>query len=170
MGNSKWWIAALVVSLIINVALAGFVAGRLSHPGGPPVTLDPALGLFRVLHELPSERQEALRPAVREHFRAMRGDIRRMRTAQGNINDALIEQPFEADDLEAALLRFRQALLASQEGSHEALVAIVGAMTPEERLLLRNAMARRDHGERGNRRHGGERHPDQRQPGAGAPH
>ena len=140
--RSKWLIAALVLSLAGNLALAGFVAGRISAPPPVPAGLDPMLGMFRVLHALPEARREVLRPEVRAGFRGLRDELRRMRSAQHGINAALIAEPFDQEALAAALARFRAALLDSQEHNHEALIRIAGRMTTSERQLLRDAMTR----------------------------
>jgi uncharacterized membrane protein len=140
--RSKWLIAALVVSLAGNLALAGFVAGRVSAPAPVPAGLDPTLGMFRMLHALPEERRDALRPEVRASFRGLRDELRRMRNAQHGINEALTAEPFDREALAAALTRFRAALLDSQEHNHAALTRIADEMTAGERRLLRDAMTR----------------------------
>jgi uncharacterized membrane protein len=141
--RSKWLMLALVVSVVLNLLLAGFVIGRLSGPGPVPAALDPSVGMFRVLPRLPEPRREALEPRVREHFRALRDELRRMRATQRSINQALAAEPFSAEDLTAALARFRAALLASQEQNHALLVDIAADMSAAERRLLRDAMTRR---------------------------
>ena len=140
--RNKWLIAALVISLAANLALAGFVAGRIGAPPPAPAGLDPTLGMFRVLHDLPEARREALRPEVRASFRGMRDELRRLRNAQRDINEALTAEPFDDEAMAAALARFRAALLDSQEHNHAALIRVAGRMTVEERRLLRDAMTR----------------------------
>jgi uncharacterized membrane protein len=141
MQNSrKWMIAGLVVSVVLNLALAGFVVGRMLEPRLAPPRMDPSLAVFPALRELPEARREALRPIVREQFRHLRGDMRRMRHAQRSIHSTLTTEPFSEVALADALAEFRTALLASQEGSHAALVRLAQALTPEERRMLATAM------------------------------
>ena len=142
MRNNKWVLAGLVVSVALNLALAGFVAGRMTGPGPVPATMDPSLSLFRVIHQLPEERRDAFRTTVREHFRGMHGDLRRMRQAQRGINEALEREPFDAEALDSALQRFRSALLEGQQDNHALLVRVAATMTPQERQALRDAMTR----------------------------
>ncbi len=146
--RNKWLITGLLVSLAINVALTGFVAGRLAPHGPRPADFDPALGPLRMLRDLPEERRDALRNAVRAHFRGMRGDIQRLRAAQREINEALAEEPFEPNHMRTALDGFRSALMDSQVDNHESLVQIAAAMTPAERRMLREAMTRSRHDRR----------------------
>ncbi len=145
MWRRNWLTIALVVSVALNVALAGFVLGRLSGRPAAPAVLEPAIGLFRVVRELPEPRREELRPVLRQHMRSLRPEIRAIREAQERINAALGQQPFAGNDLAAALEEFRAALLASQIRSHGLLVQIAAAMTPEERLLLRRTLTRPPH-------------------------
>lgn len=143
MRSRKWLVFGLVASLAINLALAGFVVGRLGAPGLAPVALDPSLGLIRVVRGLPDDRREALSGELREHFRSLRPNIRQMRVAQRQINESLAEEPFQPQALTEALATFRGALLDSQQHSHEVLVAIAARMTPDERRQLGEAMTRR---------------------------
>lgn len=147
MWRRSWLTIALVVSLALNLALGGFLLGRLSHPAAPAV-LEPGIGLFRVMRELPEPRREELRPVLRAHLRSLRPEIRAIREAQQRIDAALGRQPFAANDLAAALEDFRAALLASQVRSHGFLVQVAAAMTPEERVLLRRTLTRRPHSHR----------------------
>jgi len=142
MRNRRWLIIGLIVSLTVNLALAGFVIGRMSRPGPAPGVLDPSLSLFRVIRELPDERRDNFRPTMREHFRALRVDIRRMRAAQRGINEALAQEPFEPEALNGALQEFRAALLDGQQDNHQVLVEVAATMTPEERRMLLEAMKR----------------------------
>jgi uncharacterized membrane protein len=148
MRNRRWLVVTLIVSLAVNLALAGFVAGRISRPESGFSMLDPSISLFRVIRELPEARRDEFRPTVREHFRAVRGDIRRMRRAQRGISQALASEPFEPDELDRSLHEFRAALLDVQQGNHRVLVTVAGAMAPEERQMLLEAM-KRPHRSRG---------------------
>lgn len=148
MRTGKWLTIALVTSVALNLALVGFLAGRLSLAPGLAVPPDPSLGAFRVLREFPESRREALRPLLREHLQAGRADLRRMRNAQERIQRALQAEPYDPTALDAALAEFRQALAASQQHGHEALSRLAAHMTPDERRQLLTAMAHRprEHG------------------------
>lgn len=161
MCNRNWLVIGLIVSLAVNLALAGFVVGQMSRPGPVPAALDPSLSLFRVLREMPEPRRESFRSTVKEHFRTLRGDIRRIRAAQRGIEQALAREPFEAEALETALAAFRVALLNGQEDNHEVLVEVATQMTAEERQVLLSAMKRPRHDHR--------RPASDKRPGNGAP-
>lgn len=162
MPSRKWLIALLVASLAVNLALGGFLIGRMSRPDRPAM-LDPSLSLFRVVRTLPDARRDAFRPTLRAHFRELRGDIRELREAQRGIEAVLTEEPFRPEALDEALTEFRTALLDSQQRNHRLLVDVAATMTADERAKLVEEMKRprlmhrrsRDH----DVRHGPERAP-----------
>lgn len=141
MRNRKWLVIGLVLSVGANLALAGYLVGQMSRPDRPPM-LDPSLSLFRVVRELPDARRDLFRPTMREHYRVLRGDIRRLREAQRGIDQALAREPFEAEALALALESFRGALLTSQQDNHALLVNVAASMTADERQKLLQAMER----------------------------
>jgi uncharacterized membrane protein len=138
--SRKWMLVALAISVGINLALAGFMAGRVIEPRFVPPRLDPALAFFPAVRQLPEARRDVLRPIMRAEFGSARPNMRRMIAAQRAINDALTAEPYSENALAAALAEFRGALLASQEDSHAALVRLAGALTQDERNLLAGAM------------------------------
>jgi uncharacterized membrane protein len=139
MQTSKWLTISLALSVAINLALVGFLAGRAGLRPGMAMPPDPSLGAFRVLRQIP------LRPLLREQLEAVRPDLHRLRGAQADVRSALDAEPYDARALEAALAEFREALAASQKHSHEALERLAAHMTREERRQLLAAM---DHGPR----------------------
>lgn len=159
MRNRNWLVIGLVLSIAVNLALAGFVAGRLLRPGPFPAMLDPSLSLYRVIHDLPEPRRDAFRATMREHFHDLRGDIERMRRAQHDINDALERQPFDPHALDEALDRFRDALMDGQRSNQAVLVKVATAMTPDERKTLLEAMSHAGPRHRHGRRRPGDRYP-----------
>ena len=154
MTNNKWLIIALVFSLAVNFALAGFFIGRASNFDLHRTVMDPTLGFSRVLRQLPDERRSELRPLIRKHFREMRPSLGGIRQAQSDLNSALTAEPFDAPALAMALDQFREHLSDNQAASHGSLVELVAALKPGERHLLVQAMRRGmfDHRERPARR------------------
>jgi uncharacterized membrane protein len=161
MRSNNALVIALIVSLAANLALAGFVVGRMSAPGPAPAAMDPFLGSLRAMHRLPEERQAEIRPLLREHFRSLRPSVREMRRAQRHVNEALAREPFDPAALDDALTGFRGVLLQSQERSHEALIQLAATLRPEERIVLREVMTR---GARGGATLYRERHRDRADP------
>ena len=147
MTANKWLVVALVVSVATNFALAGFFIGRASNLELHRTMMDPTLGFSRMLHQLPDGRRSELRPLIRTHFRGMRPSLGGIRRAQGELNAALVADPFDSATLAVALEAFRQHLSENQASSHASLVALVEALEPDERRMLVESMSRgmRDH-------------------------
>lgn len=142
MTSKRWIIAALIVSLIANGMLIGYLLGNLSRQEFRPPLINSMAGARHILGELPSARQEALKPLLNQHLRDLRPNLRDLRRAQSDIRRAILADPFDATALRRALERFQQQLGASQAGGNDSYVAFVAALNPEERKLLVQAMNR----------------------------
>ena len=150
--RSKWLVAALAVSLALNLALVGLFVGRMSGP--PPWTqarMDPSFGLARALRFLPEERRDAL--FADEDFRDIRRSLGRsmlgMRKHQRDIHAALVAEPFDPDALATAFASFRENMDEAQARNHGLFVRIATDLTPEERDELRRALSRPMRGRNG---------------------
>ncbi len=137
MSSNRWLSVALIVSLGINLGLAGFLVGRATtFEFHPREALNPMWGVSRILRDLPADRRDALRPQYRAHMRAARSEAREIRRAQQDLRQALVADPFDAAALGSSLDRFREHLHASQSTSHSAFVKLITSLTPSERALL----------------------------------
>jgi uncharacterized membrane protein len=160
MSNSRWLPIALLVSLAINVLVAGFVIGRgmpfgeragMHRTGGE--RLDPTAGYFRMLHKWPENRRESFRPVVREHMKGIRSHFQKIPPLHREIQASLNAEPFDSQALEAALEKLRMHLQISQEKTHSSLVELAKTMPLDERQRLGKEMRqpprgfnrRRDH-------------------------
>lgn len=144
MNRFRWLAVALAVSLLVNLVLVGFMAGRYSAGAVRPPSFDPMLGMRGAAGILSEQRREELRPRLRQ-FRAAGPSLKRLRGTQRTLSDAVTADPFEREKLESALASFRNDLLASQESSHGAFVDLVAALTPEERKRMLKSMRERPH-------------------------
>ena len=138
--RNKWLIAALVVSVVVNLALAGFVAGRLTRGIAPAPGFDPMVGVTRLVRFLEEDRRREVMADLRDRRREFRASLRGVRGAQGQIVEAVRADPFDEEDLRRALAEFRGRLEASQAGSHEMFATMVVRLTPEERRFLAEAL------------------------------
>lgn len=143
--RSKWLIAALAVSLILNLVLVGFFVGHESdRPAWTQARTDPSFGLARALRFLPEERREALfgDEEAREIRRSLSRSMRGMRQHQRAIQAALTAEPFDPDALATAFAAFRHDMDEAQVRNHGLFVRIAAGLTPEERDKLRRALTR----------------------------
>lgn len=142
--SRNWLVGGLVVSVVLNLVLVGFVAGRLSFTGAPAGgRMDPTMGYVRLLRFLPEERRETLAPIVRPLLREMMPELRTLRADHRAVQTALAAEPFDPEALSKALEDLRRKLNSGQEKAHATLVELAGALTPAERLQLAEAMQRR---------------------------
>ena len=140
MNRFRWLVAALVVSLLVNLVLVGFMAGRFS--AGQRPHFDPMMGIRAPTRFLAEERREELKPVIRQ-FREALPSLRHLRGTQRVLYDAITADPFEREPLEEALASFRSNLLAGQQTGHAAFVNLVEALTPEERARMLKSMRAR---------------------------
>ena len=144
--KSKWLVGVLIVSVVLNVAAVGFLAGFLGKgkPGGRVV--DPTVGLALLMRHLPEERRQELAregaPVLSdgELRRSIRISMRELRSAQRTIGQAIAAEPFEPENLAAALARYREHFADNQAGNHQALVDILARLTAEERRRFLDTM------------------------------
>lgn len=142
MRTNKWLIGGLVLSLILNLLLVGFVAGRASGFGPPGWGPDPTAGFFRLLGFLSDDRRAAIAPELRKHKDELWPVLRKMRGEQREVFETLTADPFDPVALEAALADLRTNLSAAQVASHHAFVEMAKSLTQDERESLAHAMRR----------------------------
>lgn len=136
-GMSRGLRVLLVVSLALNLAVAGLVVGRLvhGHPGGGrPMAVDLPLGPFaRALS--PEDRRAIGRdllgdPALRD----MRQSLREADIAA--LAEALRAEPFDSAAAAAVIARQSAKLRALEQAVEEALLSRFATMSAAERAAL----------------------------------
>ena len=137
----------------------------------PGMRVDPMTSMRRLLHDLPEERIAVLRPHYRDYMANLRPGFREIRGAQATLRKAMLTEPFDASAVDAALKTLNDHLFETQGKTHQALISLLGALTPEERNQLAAYLAEpKRRGERPLRPRAGRSQPDsrdgQRQSGA----
>jgi uncharacterized membrane protein len=139
MRRYKLLLAALFVSVAVNLLIAGIVVGRMGgapkHPGEPP-------GAWAAAPLSPESRR-----LVRERMAQERATVRPLRldlrAAQGAVRRAVMAEPFVTDDLKAALAQLREVEARYRRFLHDGLAEVAAELPPAERAaLLRAALAR----------------------------
>ena len=140
--RNRWLIAGLVLSIVVNLALAGFVVGRMTRDFAPFPAFDTMVGVVRMVRFLEEDRRREVVGDLWERRRELRPSLRAIRGAQRDIAAALTAEPFDEAALRGALEAFRERLERSQAGSHEILATVAARLTPEEREYLARALSR----------------------------
>lgn len=144
----RWLWPALLVSVALNLAVAGLVAGAFLSPDGPRNGGEDRRAIRGVLGEpffraLPKdERRAMVRDIVgqRDKFREGREALRE-RVA--NFLDALRAEDFDRAEVERLLSQQRQAAVQRQTLGEELLLDRLEAMTPAERAAYADALEER---------------------------
>lgn len=137
----RWLGAALVVSLTLNVLVAGAVAGWAWRRHAEP---DPAhrFSLGALSRDgRPMERDRA-RDVLRSRGPAFEQARRTVETARQAVRDAVTADPFAPEALSAALADLRAAETAVSAQRHGALVDLAQGLSPERRAELAARLSR----------------------------
>lgn len=131
-------IAALVISVSLNLFGAGLIAGEVfqrraapmpPHHGVAPI----AEGFVRATLDVPPEVRSYLRDHVERHAGTMMGELRGLRQSRGAVAEALAADPFDRQALEAAFARVRATTDRTQAVLHDALADAIEAMPTQTR-------------------------------------
>jgi len=134
-----WVKIALVISLVLNVAVIGLVAGQAmkGERKGRGTT-----GQIRwILTFVPEARQDA----ARAFFETRRDEIRDLYRARGKTMDEIVDairaEPFAPETLEAAIARRTANSTARRAIVEGGLVKLLSEFTPAERIEFADRMA-----------------------------
>ena len=136
-GAPRWMRVLLVLSLALNLLVAGLLIGDALTGGGPGRGPRPAeMALGPVAQALDPADRRAILGTLRGHpgLRPL-GREERVAGLQ-EIAAAARTEPFDQDRLRAALSRQAERMAGAAEAVQEALLTRLSAMTPEERAAF----------------------------------
>lgn len=154
------WRILLLISLAVNLFLAGLVAARLlpSWTPGEPARLT-GRGQDSSLSALTPDRRRALFEAVRRASQENRPLLRQVREARRSAARRFAAEPYDATAVAAELARANALELQIRRNVEASVLAYGGGLTLEERRavapLLERGLRRGLRGDRG--RGGGDR-------------
>ncbi len=155
---------ALFVSLGLNIFAVGYLSGRVLNDEGagppPPKQGRQEMPSFRLIHyadALPSERRREFREAFQTQLPAMRDGFQEMRQLRGELTTLLGAEEFDRAAVAAKFEEIEQLRDQQQAAFGKAFLDAFEILTPEERIMLRDAVNerrskrshRRGHGRRG---------------------
>jgi hypothetical protein len=133
-GPLAWIVAiALLLSLALNVLIAGFVLGRLH--GGPENDFDHLVGF--IVRPYPPEIQHAIRDGARDHRAELGQRLDALRDARRQAFEAGRANPFDAAKLQAAQASVRAAVTAMQQTVHGIEADAIAHATPDTRRQIK---------------------------------
>lgn len=129
---------ALLLSLCVNGLAAGVLLAERAERGpgrGPPAPAEHVFlhGLRGALDDLPADRAERLRAALKADWRAMRGDFREMRQLRRQIVEALDAETVDTAALETLLTESRIGQDRIHANLHRLLLQIAPDVPAEVR-------------------------------------
>ncbi|MEM1190806.1 MAG: periplasmic heavy metal sensor [Pseudomonadota bacterium] len=142
MTRNNALLLALLLSVAVNLLVAGIVLGRMGLERGhhePP----PAAWAAR---ELSPETRRVVRRRMVEQLEAVRPLRRELRSAQSGVRRAVSAEDFDPQALKDALAELRRVTNRYQELLHNNLAEIAAGLPPEERSALVRAAMLRDRG------------------------
>lgn len=153
MSKQTTIITALVISVGINLLVAGFLVGRLASDGGSrgdrgngwvaqwldPSTLDPST-------------RKTLREAFKAHNKAARPARQRLVESQRSIRELLAQENFDPGAMRDALADLRAQMSQYQALRHEQMVTTLSKLPPEQRLRVYRFLSERGLRKRGERK------------------
>jgi uncharacterized membrane protein len=148
-------ITALAIALTLSLCLNAFMAGRLAtlRMGPPPMAASepPQRGgpggeagmrgpLRDFLRDLPADLREPFGASLRDNREQMGDNMRAIMDARRNTLEVFRTEPFDAEQLKAALAAQRAAQMQMQATVHESMVGVVQTLTPEQRAQLERSV------------------------------
>lgn len=158
MNKTRWLALFLLISVGINLAVAGFWGSRMMGLGGPERGGERFVE--RVTRDMPKESADRVRAAMAAQRPVMARNMEEMRRAREDVRAALTAEPFDKARLEAAFAKVRRTADAMQDGVHAGVLAVAQDLGPQERARLARMLDRgppghpprdRERGERGER-------------------
>ena len=141
--GGRWMTWALIVSLALNLFLAGVVGMRLwrEHQwreraaGGP---------LARITSAIPESARDKVKAVVEPRQQELRDRGREFRRARNEAMQTLGVEPFDRGRAVAAFGEARQRANAMSDFMQAVLIEAAATLTPEERRQFRERLAERD--------------------------
>lgn len=125
-------LVALVVSVCLNVFVAGLIAGRATgiRPGPERPS---GGGLERFMATVPAEARPVIRRALRENRGGLQGMVAEVREARQDAAAIVAREPFDEAGFEAAMAAVRARSEALQATVHGVIAEALADLPPEVR-------------------------------------
>jgi len=139
----KWLVAALVVSVGLNLFVAGVWIGRELSGGperraGAPARMD--FNIRRLASYLPEAEQRQLRRLMKDHRRSMKATFKGMRVSEKRIRTLMLAETVDREALKAALDEHEQVARQLQGPVKSIILDVVAKLDRETRQKIADEM------------------------------
>ncbi|WP_417478576.1 periplasmic heavy metal sensor [Maricaulis sp.] len=163
------WIAALLVSVLVNGALIGFLAhrsadgpswrshserDRMHGPSPHGGSMSSGFDVRGFLGALPEAERELAGQRLRANMETMREIGRQAFEARREADAVLAAEPFDPEAARAALQRVRETRLGFEAGMEASLIEVIAGLDPDVRAAALEAGRRNSFRERRSRGEG----------------
>lgn len=128
-------IVALVLSVSLNVFIAGLIAGRASRGDAPP-RRNAGSGLERFIATVPAEARPVIRRALRDNRSGLQELVADVRQARRDAASVVGSEPFDSAAFEASLASVRDRSRALEAAVHGIIAEAIDELTPEMRAEM----------------------------------
>ena len=128
-------LVALVVSVCLNVFVAGLIAGRATGFVPAPDRASGG-GLERFMATVPTEARPVIRRALRENRRGLQGMVAEVREARQEAAAVVGREPFDDAAFDAAMDAVRERSQALQATVHGIIAEALADLPPEVRAEM----------------------------------
>lgn len=137
----------LILSLGLNLFLAGLIAGKLFRDRSRLGEAQPLATVSRTMEWLPAKDRRQIEKAMKVRRAAIARDFRNMRRARSRVVRIISENKYNEQELEEALRKVRQIQEKTQAAFHEVIVEVIPKLPPEERRRFLLRLGNRSHRE-----------------------
>lgn len=132
----RWIRIALVVSLALNLGIAGLLVGTaLRGPEARRGAVETPEGVAMLARAMPHNHQRQLRDTFRNQRDRLESDRRELKNLRENFIEALRAEPFDIAAVKNAFVAQRQILDQVTAAGHSLVISQIEKMTPQERKL-----------------------------------
>jgi len=135
----RWWMALLVVSLALNLVVAGALAVRFFAPqhfehftGSGFSPLIPR----KFLTDLPADRRKQLGDLLRQNRGEFHNDFADIRKFAGQLADALQHDPYDEKPVMDAIDGYEKVANGMVGRGSQVTMDVIRKLTPDERAVL----------------------------------
>lgn len=133
-GTPRWIKIALIVSVAVNLGVAGVIGGAaLRAPEIQRNNLEAPEGVAMLARAMPPEHQRELRQNLRERRSDLRPDREELRNLRDRFIVALRAEPFDIDAVNAVFADQRAMLSKLTAAGHTSVIEQIEKMSPRDR-------------------------------------